>query len=122
VTCEELADRSARFSRTHSAARRADCSPLLGWWKTLGPLVYDHTRPIEGDPLAYILTRINLGDYDTWKPMFDQDKPRARAASTGWRIFRSVDDPGQVFIQVDFASVEDAQQGRERLLASGVLD
>jgi hypothetical protein len=72
--------------------------------------------------VAFILTRINVGDYDTWKPMFDQDKPGAREASRGWRLFRSVDDPGQVFIQVEFGSVEDAQEGREKLLASGVLD
>jgi len=72
--------------------------------------------------VAFILTRINVGDYDTWKPMFDQDKPGARAASKGWRIFRSVDDPGQVFIQVEFGSVEDAKEVRERLVASGVLD
>jgi hypothetical protein len=79
-------------------------------------------EPTKGDALAFILTRINVGDYEAWKPMFDQDKPGARSASTGWRIFRSVDEPGQVFIQVEFESVEDAQQGRERLLASGVLD
>jgi hypothetical protein len=72
--------------------------------------------------MAFILTRINVGDYDTWKPMFDQDKPGARAASKGWRLFRSVDDPSQVFIQVEFGSVEDAKDGREKLLASGVLD
>ena len=40
----------------------------------------------------------------------------------GRRLFRSVDDPAQVFIQVEFASVEDAKEGREKLLASGVLD
>jgi hypothetical protein len=72
--------------------------------------------------MPFILTRINVGDYETWKPMFDQDKPGARAAAKGWRIFRSVDDPGEVFIQVEFESVEDAQDGRERLTASGVLD
>jgi hypothetical protein len=72
--------------------------------------------------VAYILTRINVGDYDTWKPMFDQDKPGARAASKGWRVFRSVDDPGQVFIQVEFGSIEDAREGRGKLFASGVLD
>jgi hypothetical protein len=72
--------------------------------------------------MAFILTRINVGDYDTWKPMFDQDKPGARKASKGWRILRSVDDPGQVFIQVEFGSVEEAKEGREKLLASGVLD
>ena len=28
--------------------------------------------------MAVILTRINVGDYDTWKPLFDQDHPGAR--------------------------------------------
>ena len=40
----------------------------------------------------------------------------------GYRIFRSVDDPGEVFIQVEFATTEDAKAGRQRLLDSGVLD
>jgi hypothetical protein len=72
--------------------------------------------------MAFILTRINVGDYDAWKTMFDQDQPGVRQASKGWKVFRSVDDPGQVFVQVEFASVEDAKTGREKLLASGVLD
>jgi len=73
--------------------------------------------------MPFILTRLNVGDYDMWKPMFDQDKPGARAASKGWRIFRNADNPGeQVFIQVEFESLEDAREGRERLLASCVLD
>ena len=72
--------------------------------------------------MAFVITRINVGDYDTWKPMFDQDKPGARAESNGWRLFRSVDDPNEVFIQVEFDSVEEAGAAREKLLASGVLD
>ena len=72
--------------------------------------------------MAFILTRIQVGDYDTWKPMFDQDAPRARESSSGWRIFRGVENPNEVFIQVEFASAEDAATARERLLASGVLE
>jgi hypothetical protein len=72
--------------------------------------------------MPFILTRLNVSDYETWKPQFDQDRPGARAASKGWRIFRNTDNPGEVFIQVEFDSVEDAREGRERLLASGVLD
>ena len=26
---------------------------------------------------AFIITRIHVGDYDTWRPMFDQDRPLA---------------------------------------------
>lgn len=72
--------------------------------------------------MAFLLTRINVGDYDAWKPLFDQDVPRAREFAKGHRIFRNVDDPGEVFVLVEFASSEDARVGRERLLGSGVLD
>lgn len=72
--------------------------------------------------MPHLLTRIDVGDYDIWKPMFDQDQPRAREQARGWRIFRNVDSPSEVFIQVEFESTEDARTGRERLLASGVLD
>jgi len=54
--------------------------------------------------------------------MFDRDAPRARESALGYRVLRNVDDPGEVFVQVELASVEDAQVARERLLASGVLD
>ncbi len=72
--------------------------------------------------MTYILTRINVGDYDTWKTLFDQDVPGARESASGWRIFRSVENPSEVFIQVEFSSADDAAAARERLLASGVLD
>lgn len=71
---------------------------------------------------AYIMTRIHVGDYDTWRPMFDQDRPRAREKAVVQRVFRSVDDPAHVFIFLEFASREDAEEGRARLLGSGVLD
>ncbi len=72
--------------------------------------------------MPFMLTRIDVRDYDTWKPMFDQDQPQARESSKGWRLFRGVENPNEVFIQVEFASADEAREGRERLLASGVLD
>ena len=72
--------------------------------------------------MAFILTRINVGDYEVWKPMFDLDGPRAREHAKSFRIFRGVDDPNEVFLEIEFASIEDAQAGRAKLLASGVLD
>lgn len=71
---------------------------------------------------AFIITRIQVGDYDTWRPMFDQDRPQAREKAKVQRVFRGVDDPNHVFIYLEFASVEDAQEGRRRLVESGVLD
>lgn len=72
--------------------------------------------------MAFIMTRIDVGDFDAWKPMFDQDLPRARTDALGYRLFRNVDNPGEVFIQIEFASAQDATAARDRLLASGVLD
>ena len=71
---------------------------------------------------AFIITRIHVGDYDAWRPMFDQDRPRAREKATVQRVFRGVDDPNHVFILLEFALAEDAQEAKERLVRSGVLD
>ena len=71
---------------------------------------------------AFIITRIQVGDYDAWRPMFDQDRPRARELANVERVFRMVDDPSHVFIYLEFESVEDAQEARRRLVESGVLD
>jgi hypothetical protein len=68
------------------------------------------------------LTRINVGDYEQWKPMFDQDTPGARTDAKGHRILRNAEDPNEVFVLVEFGSADDARAARERLLASGVLD
>jgi hypothetical protein len=72
--------------------------------------------------MAYTLTRINVGDYDAWKPMFDEDTPGARRGAKGHRLLRSVDDPGEVYVMVEYRTVDEAKAGRERLLAAGVLD
>ena len=71
---------------------------------------------------AFIITRIQTGDYDRWRPMFDQDQPRAREKAQVQRVLRSVDEPNEVFIYLEYPSVEDATEARERLLSSGVLD
>ena len=72
--------------------------------------------------MAFIVTRINVGDYDTWKPMFDKDDPGARQSAVGHRVLRGVENPNEVFVIVEFDSPEAARVGREKLLASGVLD
>jgi hypothetical protein len=71
---------------------------------------------------AFVITRIQTGDYDRWRPMFDQDRPRAREKAQTQRVLRNVDDPNEVFIYLEFSSLDDATEARERLLSSGVLD
>jgi predicted nucleotidyltransferase len=72
--------------------------------------------------MAFMLTRIQVDDYDAWKPVFDSDPPGARRAAKGHRLLRSLEEPNEVFVQVEFGSAEDAKAARERLLASGVLE
>jgi hypothetical protein len=71
---------------------------------------------------AFIITRIQVGDYETWRTMFDQDRPQAREKAKLQRIFRKVDDPNHVFIFLEFDSVADAEEAEQRLVESGVLD
>ncbi|MGZ4315118.1 MAG: hypothetical protein ACXVRS_04715 [Gaiellaceae bacterium] len=71
---------------------------------------------------AFIITRIHVGAYDTWRPMFDQDRPLAREKARVQRVFRNVDDPNHVFVFLEFESVEEAQEARRRLVESGALN
>ena len=71
---------------------------------------------------AFIITRIHVGNYDTWRPMFDQDRPQAREKAKSQRVFRGTADPNLVFVQLEFDSVEDAEEAQCRLSESGVLD
>jgi hypothetical protein len=63
---------------------------------------------------AFIITRIQTGDYDSWRPMFDQDRPRAREKAQLQRVLRSADDPDEVFIYLEYASLEESDEARDR--------
>jgi hypothetical protein len=71
---------------------------------------------------TFIITRIQVGDYDRWRSMFDQDQPNAREHARAQRVFRNVDDPNHVFVFLEFESTDEATEARDRLVASGVLD
>ena len=71
---------------------------------------------------AVIITRIQTNDYDRWRPMFDQDQPRAREKALVQRVLRSADDPNEVFVYLEYESLEDANDARDRLVSSGVLN
>jgi len=71
---------------------------------------------------AYMVGNFDVGDFDQWKSMFDSDPAGRQQNGKGHMLSRNVDDPNDVFIRVEFASVDDAKAFRERLLASGALD
>jgi hypothetical protein len=70
---------------------------------------------------AFTITRIQTGDYDRWRPMFDQDQPRAREKALLQRVLQSADDPNEVFVYLGYQSLEDAIEARDRPVSSGVL-
>jgi hypothetical protein len=71
---------------------------------------------------AFSITRIQTGDYERWRPMFDQDQPRAREKAADQRVLQSTDDGNEVFIYLEYSNLEDANEARDRLVSSGVLD
>ena len=72
--------------------------------------------------MPYMLSTIQVDDYETFKQTFDADPARARERATSHRLLRSEENPNEVFIQVEFPTTEDAQEARERLRAAGVFD
>jgi hypothetical protein len=72
--------------------------------------------------MASMVGVFRTDDYEDWKRMFDSDPVGRKEVAKGHRVMRSVDDPNEVFLRVDFGSVDEAKAFRERVLASGVLD
>jgi len=73
--------------------------------------------------MAFMLGHFDVGDFDTWKrELFDADPAGRKEVAKGHVLSRSVDNPSEVFVRVEFGSVEEAKTFRERLLASGALD
>jgi len=71
--------------------------------------------------VTFVLAHFDVGDYDAWKETFDSDPAGSKKAATAHRIFRSVDNPSEVFVDVEFPSVEAAKSFREGLLGSVML-
>jgi hypothetical protein len=73
--------------------------------------------------VAIVLLNFEVDDYDAWKPMFDEDPAgRRESGATSHMISRAADNPNDVFIRVEFPSVDQAKAFRQRLLDSGALD
>ena len=73
--------------------------------------------------MAVVLLNFEIDDYEAWKPMFDADPAgRKESGATSHMLSRGVDNPNEVFIRVEFPSVDQAQAFRTRLLDAGVLE
>ena len=73
--------------------------------------------------MTYMVANFDVGDYDKWKrEVLDADPAGRKQAAKGHLISRSVENPSDIFIRVEFASVDDARSFRERLMGSSALD
>ena len=73
--------------------------------------------------MTLLLGHYEVDDLDTWKrETFDADPGGRKQTAMGHVLSRSLDNPNEVFVRVEFGSVEDAESFREHLLASGALD
>jgi hypothetical protein len=71
--------------------------------------------------MVAMVLNLEVDDYDDFKSRFDSDPGGRKGIATGHTISRNVENPNDVFIRTEYASVEDAKKVRQQLLDSGAL-
>lgn len=61
------------------------------------------------------------GDFDAFKQQFDSDPLGRKQTAKGHTMLRAVDNPNQVFVRIEFDSVEDARSFQDKVRGSDVL-
>ena len=64
--------------------------------------------------MALMMTRVRVANFDDWKTRFDTDPVVAREKAPGYRILRGVEDPNEVYVQVEFPSNDAALEACAR--------
>jgi heme-degrading monooxygenase HmoA len=60
--------------------------------------------------MAKVIVQHHVADYDAWQPVFTEHSAvRIKHGATGHEVMRSVEDPNQVVIITDFASLDGAR-------------
>src|SRR5215218_2779233 len=61
-------------------------------------------------PVTVLVVQHKVRDFDAWKPVFDEDESRRRGhgAQRHW-VYRTVEDPNDVVVAVEFPSAEAAR-------------
>ena len=79
--------------------------------------------------MAHMLVRHKVENYAKWKPVFDEHEPaRIEAGCLGAQVFRSGNDPYEVFVLMEWDELEKArkfaasQDLREAMERAGVAD
>ena len=78
--------------------------------------------------MAKLLVHHIVQDYSTWRQIFDDDdKRRKEYGSNGFQVFKSVSDPNDLTVIIDYPSVEAAKAFatsealKEKMKDAGVL-
>jgi heme-degrading monooxygenase HmoA len=73
---------------------------------------------MEGFAMAHMLVRHNVESYAKWRPVFNQHAAVLKAAGcTGTQVFRSGNDPFEIFVLTEWEELEKAR----KFAASDVL-
>jgi heme-degrading monooxygenase HmoA len=68
----------------------------------------------EERDIPYLLERHEVRDYDRWREVFDADADGRRAAGCrGARVFRNAENPAEVVVLFEWASLEGARRRTE---------
>ncbi len=61
--------------------------------------------------MAHLLVHHKVEDYNKWKPLFDEHSSfRSQNGSKGGRVFRSANNPNEIFILFEWDNVANAQK------------
>jgi hypothetical protein len=61
------------------------------------------------------------GDFDAFKRKFDEDPLGRKQVAKGHTLLRSVDNPNEFFVRIEFDSAEQAKSFRDKVRNSDVL-
>jgi hypothetical protein len=70
--------------------------------------------------MAY-LVGVFEGDFDAFKQQFDSDPLGRKDVAKGHTVMRGVDNPNEIYVRVEFDSVEEAKSFGEKVRNSDVL-
>ena len=78
--------------------------------------------------MAHLLVKHKVEDYNKWKAAFDDHASyRSESGSTGGKVFRNANDPNELFVLLEWDSIQNAQkfaqsdQTKEAMMNAGVV-
>src|SRR5437660_10558711 len=78
-------------------------------------------RAHERSGMVAMVLNLEVDDYDDFKKRFDSTPGGRKGIATGHTVSRNVENPNDVSIGTEYASVEDAKKVRQQLLDAGAL-